>query len=85
MGRIEHGGGNGGEPAWSPPGWPPSGPAARGSTTSSRIQIGVPETPSGTPISTDSRAFGLWLHAGLAGHVGLDDARKKVAFFALLR
>jgi hypothetical protein len=45
----------------------------------------VPETPSGTPISIDSRAFGFWLHAGAAGDVVLDDARKKVAFFTLLR
>jgi len=45
----------------------------------------VPETPSGTPISINSRAFGFWLHAGAAGDVDLDDACKKVAFLTLLR
>jgi len=45
----------------------------------------VPDGVSGTPISIDSRAFGFWLHAGAAGDVVLDDARKKVAFFTLLR
>ena len=48
-------------------------------------QIGVPETPPGTPISIDSRAVSSWLHDGVAGHAGLKNACKEVAFFALLR